>query len=102
MIKILVKFFRTEVWEMIMYEMSCHGHVTMMVSQSACPGVEPLLELMTSILCVLHESVYLPVERSVMIIHVCPLSEATLCIFTYLHNWWYCLSYPNGQPLDRR
>lgn len=52
MIKILVKFFRTAVWEMIMYEMSCHGHVTMMVSQSACPGVEPLLELMTSILCV--------------------------------------------------
>jgi len=93
MIKILVNFFRAAVWKTISYEMSNQGHVTTMVSHSACPGVEPLLELMTSILCTLHRSVDHPGARSVMIMHVCPLSEATVlsvCIFTYLHNLWYC------------
>jgi len=54
MIKILVKFFRTAVWKTIRYEMSSQGYVTTRASHSACPGVEPVLEIMNSILCTLH------------------------------------------------
>ena len=85
MIKILVNFFRAALWKTIRYEMSNQGHVTMMVSHSACPGVDRLLEIMNTILCTLHKSVDHLGARSVMIMHVCPLSEATVfrvCIFT--------------------
>jgi hypothetical protein len=60
--------------------MSIQGHVTMMASHSACPGVEPVVEIMNSILCTLHKCFYHLGVRSVMIMYVCPLSEATVFV----------------------